>query len=596
MRFLYSALLSAFLLFSSTGFSQPTYSSYYLDNPELFIDFVVDCATFWKGVEDELHGGFHTHVGKSGNLLNNSRKSMVSHSRDAFGFAKAFMLTGDEQYLDMARTALDYMYLYHWDEVHDGWVNSTARGGSQPSTGDKTAFDQHYALLGISAMAEATGDSMDWEMLDLGYQYIEDHLWDDDTTVFGYFHKTNREGTASEDKSFNATVDAVTTHLYSLYLLTGDQKYYDRLMQMKRNMIDRLVASMEDQVIGFAEHYHSDWSIDESDTRTIMGHVLKTGWCLARIYRLLPEEETLDASKNLIQDVLDNGYDHEFGGPYKDYTRTTGNMLMYGAYDIAKAWWQMEQAVTAGFLLFEITWEEEYLRMAEESIDFYLNYFVDPVYGEVYGDRSREGGRVQYSGGYWDENKGSDWKAAYHSIETGYFSYIYCKLLLKQEPVTLYYKYNNEEHDRTMHYNPIAVDFSKLVIASVDFNGSPYARFDSTDRLITIPADTAGVFAVTYEMNGLDAVIPMITAVKDKVNLPVRIYPNPAFDMVNVRFKNGSGHRMTVDLFDYSGRMIRSMETSQGQIELDVSELISGIYLLNFTSEEGVASEMLVVE
>ena len=40
------------MLSSVPGSTQPSFSSYYLNNPELFVDFVVDCAEFWKDVED----------------------------------------------------------------------------------------------------------------------------------------------------------------------------------------------------------------------------------------------------------------------------------------------------------------------------------------------------------------------------------------------------------------------------------------------------------------------------------------------------------------------------------------------------------------
>jgi mannose/cellobiose epimerase-like protein (N-acyl-D-glucosamine 2-epimerase family) len=571
-----------------TGRAQPTYSSEFIYEPESLIGFVRDCAEFWSGVEDELHGGFFVSVGRSGNVLNSNTKGIVSQSRDAYGFARAFMLTGDATYLEKARSALTFMYDHLWDEQYGGWYKSTSRDGCCPIPTIKTAFDQHYGLLGITAMFEATGDSLDWEMLMAGYEFNEDRLWDSDSLLFGYFHQVSRSGEAPTDKSFNATVDAITTHLYSLYLLTGDERFYDRLMQLKRNIIDRLIASMEDQVIGFAEHYGSDWTVDQSEDRTIMGHVLKTAWSLARIYRLQADQESVDGSELLVQEVLDKAYDHVFGGPYKDYIRTTGEMLMYGAFDTAKAWWQMEQAVMAGFLLFEITWEPEYLEMADKSLDFYMKYFVDPQYGEVYADRSREGGRVQYSGGFWDENKGSDWKAAYHSIETGYYSYIYSKLLIKQEPLTLYYKYGATQADRLLNYNPVALDFDDLMIIDVTLDGNPYADFDSTDRQISIPAGVAGTFAVTYAMDGLGPVVyEMVSAVKP-ATLNVVVYPNPATDRFIIQA--GGNGRSSITLSDQSGRLVKVLSSNLSQIEIDVSDLAAGIYTLQVETptERGV--------
>lgn len=93
--------------------------------------------------------------------------------------------------------------------------------------------------------------------------------------------------------------------------------------------------------------------------------------------------------------------------------------------------------------------------MADESLKFFMEYFVDPVYGEVYADRSREGGRVSYSGGFWDENKGSMGKAAYHSIETAYYSYLYAKLVLQRDTARLYYHFKPVNFERQIRMNPV---------------------------------------------------------------------------------------------------------------------------------------------
>lgn len=593
--------LSIFLfccMFGPAVQAQPTYSSTFIHDPETLVDFVVDCAEFWSGVEDESYGGYFVGVDREGNPMAPWDKGIVAESRDAYGFVRAFMITGNEIYLDKARSALTFMYEHLWDAANSGWYPSTNRSGCCPNPGTKSAFDQHYALLGITAMFEATGDSTDWDRLMAGYAFNEDHLWDTDSLLFGYYDYTNEDGSASNGKSFNATVDAVTTHLYSLYLLTGDAVYYDRLMQLKRNMIDRLIGSMADQAIGFAELYNTDWTVNESQDRTIMGHVLKTGWCLARIYRIQAEVESLDGAETLVQEVLTKAYDHVYGGPYKDYNKNTGVMQMYGAFDTAKAWWQIEQAITAGFLLFDITWNPEYLEMADESLDFYMKHFVDPVYGEVYADRARNGGRVYYNGGYWDENKGSFGKAAYHSIETGYYSYLYSKLLVKQEPVTLYYRYAISSADRLLNYNPVAVDFDKLMIVNVQLDGSPYAAFDTMARTIDIPAGTSGVFAVTYAMDGLGEVEyeEVISGIAWQ-ELEAEIYPNPASDFVEVHLPLNSGsHDYVVTLIDGAGRNVLTSITSGDRITLDIREVPAGAYVLQVENGEAVKSELLIIQ
>ena len=66
-------------------------------------------------------------------------------------------------------------------------------------------------------------------------------------------------------------------------------------------------------------------------------------------------------------------------------------MMLWGISDTTKAWWQMEQAVVAGMELYRTTQKSEYLEMADETLDFFMAHFQDPVYGEVYADRTRYG-------------------------------------------------------------------------------------------------------------------------------------------------------------------------------------------------------------
>lgn len=552
-------------LITSTSHAQYQVQSPYLLQPELLIDFTEDCATFWEGVHDETHGGFYVEVGKSGNVMNTT-KSIVSESRDAYGFTRAFMLTGNESYLTFARSALDFMYAHLWDEQYGGWYRRCSRAGASPFLGEKTAFDQHYALLGITAYFEATNSATDWQKLVNGYNFIDENLWDNRPSYQGYYDIVNRNGSNPYNKSFNATVDAITTHLYNLYLMTQEQKYFDRLLIMEKNIQDYLVNSMDNQQIGFAENYNSDWFINPAERRTIMGHVLKTGWCLGRIYRIQENQQTLSSAKKLVQDVIDNGYDHEYGGPYKDYDRQTGEMYMYGADDTAKAWWQMEQAMTSGFMLYEITGEDKYLKMADESLDFFMNYFVDPVYGEVYGDRNREGGRVSTGGGYWDENKGSEWKAAYHSIETAYYGYLYAKLLIKKEAATLYYKYDATSEDRSLNMNPLAVDFSKLKIDKVLLDGVAYKNFNADSRVLNIPSNTGGVFAVSYKMT-----LSPYAVEENNYLSSAKVYPNPFRDQVSIQFQLKTSAEVELLIYNQIGQVVEIQKKGQlntGQHEI----------------------------
>jgi mannose/cellobiose epimerase-like protein (N-acyl-D-glucosamine 2-epimerase family) len=553
------------------------------------IPYVDSCAQFWTQVYDSIDGGFYTNVDRYGNVIASwgTNKDLITQSRDAYGFVRAYMLTGNENFLLMAKHALDFMYAHAWDTANDGWFHSIDRYGNPINpTDNKSAFDQHYALLGIAAYFEATRDTLDWNWLMNGYSNSENHLWDTDAQAFGYFDNGSYDWSSVSGKSFNATVDAITTNVLELYLLTEDNSYKNRLVQLADNILNHLYASMPQQAIGFVEEYYSDWSWNNNETMTIMGHVLKSGWCLGRINQLFPDTSYVSAARDLIQNVWDNGYDHELGGPYKDFNRQTGEMLMWGQVDTAKAWWQMEQAITAGLMMYEITGESQYLQMADETIRFFMTYFVDHQYGEVYSDRTRYGAQI------WGDEKGSSSKAGYHSIELGYYTYLYGNLFYKAQPVTLYYKYFPLNYDRQLLMNPLAFSTDKYRIKEVEKDGTAYNDYSADTRILNLPSGIGGHFKVTYELTN-----PVYVANKNTVPVQFKLnqnYPNPFNPTTTISYSIAKSGKVSLKVYDLLGREVTTLineDQAAGdyRVTFNAGNLSSGVYF--YTMQAGNFSE-----
>lgn len=576
---------------SSISSAQYVLRSPYLADPDLAIPYVDSCAAFWIHAYDSTYGGFYTNIDRYGNVISSwgLNKNLVTTSRDAYGFVRAYMLTGNARYLTLARHALDFMEHHAWDTLHGGWYSTIDRFGNYASPGEnKTAFDQHYALVGLAASCEATQDSTDWRYLMQGVSTNDEHLWDSSSQSFGYFDYASAAWQSPTGKSFNATVDAITTHELALYLLTGDDRYKTRLLQLADNMENRLVASMTQQKIGFVESYGADWSWNNNpannNTRTIMGHVLKTAWCFGRIYQLFPDSAYLSAAARLVDTVWNLGYDHVFGGPYKDYDRVSGVMFMYGQADTAKAWWQMEQAVTGGLMLYEITGRELYLQMADESLDFFMNYFVDHQYSEVYSDRTRTGGQI------WGTEKGNSGKAGYHSTELGYYVYIYGNLFLHRRSVTLHYFFAPADSDRTIRMNPVAWASDKYVMKQVLLDSATFSDFDASRRLLHLPPGTGGHFIVTYEPTGSESVTESNS--RPRSFRLEQNYPNPFNPSTVIRYQLPAAGRVTLGIYDVIGRLITTLvderqQAGRHEARWNAAGLPSGMYFYRLTSETG---------
>ena len=596
-------ILISFSLFTRLS-AQYVPTSPYILNPNLAIGYADSCANFWLQTWDTTRAGFFTNINKDGSVITGwgTNKNMLTQSRNAYGLVRAYMLTGDTTYLGYAKRALNWMYDHAWDITYGGWFQDLDINGNPIyPNGDKTAFYQHYALLGVIAYFEATRDTLALYWLNKGYEHLENYYWDSRPLYHGYYDKTNYSNQVASDKSFNATVDAITTHLLYLYLMTKDEVYKTRLQEIAEEIKEHLVSSMPQQAIGFVEMYDSDWNWNNNETMTIMGHVLKTGWCLARINQLFPDTSYVSAARYLIDDVWQNGYDHDFGGPYKDFNRVTGQMLLWGLQDSTKAWWQMEQAIVAGFEMYDITRETWYLQMADETIKFFMNYFVDHQYGEIYADRTRYGGYA------WNEAKGNSGKAGYHSIETGYYTYLYGNLFYTYQPVVLNYNFEPSQSERELLMTPLAIVDSNLIITNVLLNGQTYADYNSVERILHLPAGVGGHFEITYERQNINSLAEPLASVEG-FELSQN-YPNPFNPSTKIKFAISSNviaseakqsQFVTLKIYDILGNLIATLvdeEKSSGEYEVvfNGSGLSSGIYFYQLQAGSFVETKKMIL-
>ena len=220
MKYIQKFILFFILLFSSLN-AQYTIQSPYLINPAKSIGYVDSCANFWLQTWDHSTGGFYTNINKFGNLIVGipANKNMLTQTRNAYGLTRAFMLTGDTTYLNYAGNALDFMYQSAWDQTYGGWYQDIdVNGNPIYPLNDKSTFHQLYALLGISAFYEATDDSLAYDWFLTGYNYNENTLWDNRSGYEGYYDATDYDGSNQRNKSFNATVDAITTYMLYTYI------------------------------------------------------------------------------------------------------------------------------------------------------------------------------------------------------------------------------------------------------------------------------------------------------------------------------------------------------------------------------------------
>ena len=75
------------------------------------------------------------------------------------------------------------------------------------------------------------------------------------------------------------------------------------------------------------------------------------------------------------------------------------------------------------------------------------------------------------------------------------------------------------------------------------------------------------------------------------------IYPNPATNKISIETKSNLQGETTICIFNMNGALLQQEKfQSQNLIELDVSALAKGFYLIKIQTNKGIETKKLVVE
>jgi hypothetical protein len=246
--------------------------------------------------------------------------------------------------------------------------------------------------------------------------------------------------------------------------------------------------------------------------------------------------------------------------------------------------------------MYNLTQEDWYLQMADETINFFMRYFVDHQYGEVYENRKRRGGIA------WNEAKGNSGKAGYHSIETGYYTYLYGNLLYNFEPVVLNYNFEPLQTDRELNLTPLAINDSSLTISEVLLEGQSYTNYNPTSRVLNLPAGTGGHFEITFQ-HVLTNIVSEPYATADNFEL-FQNYPNPFNPSTVISYQVPVSSNVVLKVYDILGNEVATLvdeEKPAGRYEVEfkpASSLkypASGVYFYRLQSGSYVETKKMLL-
>jgi mannose/cellobiose epimerase-like protein (N-acyl-D-glucosamine 2-epimerase family) len=431
-------------------------------------------------------------------------------SRMVFGLASAYLLTGEDQFLEGAEKGTEYlrdhMRFYDKDEDLVYWYHGVKLQGEKETKlltsefGDDydsiPMYEQIYALAGPTQTYRATGDKrILWDIdhtLDLFEKYYKDNK---QTGYFSHIDPIALDPRADSlahnraRKNWNSVGDHAPAYLINLYLATGDKKHAD-FLEYTFDTITKYFPDYEHSPF-VQEKFYEDWSHDKTwgwqQNRGVVGHNLKIAWNLMRMHSLKSKEEYVNFARKIAEVMPAAGSDLQRGGWYDVVEREMkpdGTHHRFVWHD-RKAWWQQEQAILAYLILHGILRDTEYLRLARESAAFYNAFFLDHDDGGVYFNTLANG--LPYLLGN-ERFKGSHSMSAYHSMELCYLSATYINLLIIKEPLNMYFKpYPTSFKDNILRVSPDILPPGSIFIEECHVDGKPYKEYDAKGLTVKLP-------------------------------------------------------------------------------------------------------------
>ena len=395
-----------------------------------------DIIPYWtQYAQDSICGAFYTNISAGWKSGADTKKYPSMISRHIFAYAVAYLLSGNENYLDIARETKDFLINHAWDKQYGGWFDVLDRQGN-PVESTKSLFIQAYAVTGLSMYYFVTHDRDVLWYIERSNTLLETKAWDHING--GYFNTMDREwGVLDSQKTFAAQVAPVSGYLLYLYLATRNRKYLDQA----EKIMDVVCARMIDREHGWVlETFDKGWNyIPGTPDKVNIGHNLEVAWILMRLCFLKDDPSYLHITAELEVNLNQYGFARKNGFWYTSIERQYSER-----HDAFTYWWVQAYGNMFNLCLFRMSGEKAYLHDFEQGARFWDSFFIDRKHGDTFFS-------VFQTGGVKDSIKANPFKASYHSMEHCLLNFAYLNFWVSRQPVELHFAVNTAAGKDTLY-------------------------------------------------------------------------------------------------------------------------------------------------
>lgn len=363
---------------------------------------------FWINyAQDNGNGGFYGYISHDLKVKADHDKASVLNARILWTFSTAYRLYSEEEYLQLAQRAYEYIKKYFIDYKHSGVYWQLDHKG-QPKDPKNQVYSVAFMIYGLSEYHRATGDIAALELAIKLYESLEQHARD--RVYGGYLEALAQDWSPLSDMSLSDgdmnVPKSMNTHLHVMEAYTNLLRVYDSpvLRESLRSLLEVMLEQILNHETGsFDLFFDMDWT-PCADIFSY-GHDIEGSWLIHESAEVLGDAALLEKAKavaiRMAHEVRKNGVDLVYGGIYNDRHDSS--------LDEGKDWWPQAEAVVGFFNAWQISGDEAFFDESIKIWQFIQKYIVDHENGEWYWGVTRDGSSVT------SEEKAGSWKCPYHN-------------------------------------------------------------------------------------------------------------------------------------------------------------------------------------
>lgn len=349
---------------------------------------------FWlKYGLDRRNGGIYTCLERDGRLMDTT-KSVWFQGR--FGYVAAAChrrIEKNPEWLDAAKSAIDFMEKHCIDTDGHMFFSVTAEG--KPVQKRRYVFSECFAIIAMAEYSAATNDA--------GYARKALHLFNRTLEMLstpGFLQPK----TCIASRGHSITMMLI--NVAQVLLQVSDHPSLNAQIDKSVDELERYFMHPEFGTVLETVGPEGEF-IDTMAGRVINpGHCMETAWFLLEVARLRGGNRHLEQMGLTIIDwAWKWGWDEQYGGMIN--FRDCRNFSPQDYSQDMKFWWPQCETIIASLYAYSVTGDKKYLEMHRQAHDYAFRAFPDEKFGEWYGYLHRDGTVAQPA-------KGNLFKGPFH--------------------------------------------------------------------------------------------------------------------------------------------------------------------------------------